>query len=260
MSIKDIKSIAAKSNKGNANAELKKILERQEQEKLRQAELLRQKQEELRQQNELIRTRAQREAEVQLEEEQRETVRENLQRQEIIEQQQEQQAQNRIASKDITALQNSTGASPAQIAAAAAVTVAVAQNLTSNPAAAVAYNQDPHKVQSRSITTPPIGQDPTQLASQDPHASLSTKNDPEIEKQKSFNIGAYVIDPATGKPADDVLSNAARIEGAASVGATSGQQTAHGVGGTKLESVAKSSMAPEFGIDFKQVPTSPYSG
>lgn len=177
-----------KSNKVKAQTELKEILDQQE--KLRRAEQLRQQQaEELRRQTELLRLNREREAELLEEHQERQrTVEENLQQQDDYEQQ-SQQARQEIASKDLTALQNNTGASPAQIAAGAAVTVAVAQNLTSNPAAKNLYNQDPHKAKTQSNTTPPIGQDPAKTIAKDPHALAVTEtNHPEIKPQKQVSV------------------------------------------------------------------------
>lgn len=189
-----IKPIADKLNK--EQSKLKEILDQQAKVQREQDALRQQQAENLREINELARLSAQRETEREAEEAQQEiqeeTVEENLAAEEIIYEQQEEQARIEIASKDVSVLQNS-GASPAQIAAAAAVVSAVGQNQTSNPAAQAIYNQ--------SSTTPPFGQNPTANVYRDQHDHDQNLNQPQVTiapKQTSVTVYAVVKVPGQG--------------------------------------------------------------
>ena len=189
-----VKPIVDKANK--EQAKLKDILAAQEKMQREQEALRQQQAENLREIDELARLSAKRETELEnqqaQQEIQEETVAENLAVEEALYEQQQEQARIEIASKDVSVLQN-TGASPAQIAAAAAVVSAVGQNQTSNPAAQSIYNQD--------STTPPFGQNPTANVYRDQHDHDQTLNQPLVTfapKQTSVAVYAVVKVPGQG--------------------------------------------------------------
>lgn len=186
-----VKPIVDKLNKtGGEQAKLKAILEQQEKMRREQEALRQQQAENLREINELARLRTQRETEREdqqaQQEIQEETFAENLAAEEVLYEQRQEQARIEIASKDVSVLQN-TGASPAQIAAAAAVVSAVGQNQTSNPAAQALYNQN--------STTPPFGQNPTANFHRDQHDQDQTSNQPQVSiAPKQISVAVYAVD------------------------------------------------------------------
>lgn len=192
-----VKPIVDKLNKtGGEQAKLKAILEQQEKMRREQEALRQQQAENLREINELARLNTQRETEREdqqaQQEIQEETFAENLAAEEVLYEQRQEQARIEIASKDVSVLQN-TGASPAQIAAAAAVVSAVGQNQTSNPAAQALCNQN--------STTPPFGQNPTANFHRDQHDQDQTSNQPQVSiapKQTSVAVYAVVKAPGEG--------------------------------------------------------------